>query len=440
MEEEIFQEIQNLKANLQTGMRGEAIRLLRERFSSLLENCDWAGAENFFRDFHQEFCDDSSSLGIVKGEFNRLVDKLITRIPDFQSVVRLNRLMDFSWFDLVEDANYKRGWISEHLARFSQRGELIELRKARRWYRLAQRHEDTRRVQAVISEKAKSFNIWAPNLPPDHLVESIRHAAEESRQKWLDQSSEIRMEWLIYDGFGIRPSPPNRKGPCGNIFSSGLLEELGVISSIEVSSDGRISFEKSVPLYERIDFESWDFCHRTFLDSLTHEIKSWLLTQENEAQVYERVSSTLQQRLEWDENLSQHFNAGLTGWISGLPEIALSFWLPFFEAALRLRLVELGENVVSSRERMGVEDFATFDSLLNKALGHYEDSTVRYWRRVFSTENGLGWNLRNDFCHGLLPMKAMRLEMLPLAVFFAFLFLLQSEQSCKPSQQDSSEA
>ena len=119
---------------------------------------------------------------------------------------------------------------------------------------------------------------------------------------------------------------------------------------------------------------------------------------------------------------------GIAAWVSGCPQAAMSFWLPFFESALRYRLGKLGEDIINPQPRPGIEDFIIFDNLLKKATNHYEERTVEYWRMIFSKHNGLGWNLRNAFCHGILPLSAMKVNTYSLAVFLAYLFLLYTKE------------
>ena len=137
----------------------------------------------------------------------------------------------------------------------------------------------------------------------------------------------------------------------------------------------------------------------------------------------------MKDRLDWDENATEFFMQGLSAWIDGYPHVALAFWLPSFESALRSRLANFGEDVVNPEKKMGIENFVMFDGLLTKALIHYDERTVEYWRLLLSTRNGLGWNLRSDFCHGVLPIAAMRTEIYSLAMFIAYLLLLYPTQA-----------
>jgi len=158
---------------------------------------------------------------------------------------------------------------------------------------------------------------------------------------------------------------------------------------------------------------------------------SWCinLCEQGDAGVYQIVGGRLKEHLNWDENSTDHFMEGLTAWMTGYSHVALSFWLPFFENALRVRIAALGEDVVSPKERTGIEDFVVFDTLLKKALNHYPARTVEFWRKVFTTRNGLGWNLRNSFCHGILPYAAMKNPVYSVAVFLSILFLISKKSA-----------
>lgn len=426
----MFPEIQFLRDNLETESRGDAIKRLRQKISSLLEASDWKNAEDFFQEFHETFKGSGSNLGIVKDDFRNLVGKLLTLIPDVEAVVRLNRLQDFSWFDALDDADLKKGYIAEHLATFSQGGgEIFELQKARSFYRKAQRPKDVSRIQGILSERVRSFNLWTPIVPPRELVASIQEGAKKYLDTWLGQDDETRLSLLILDHFGVRSTVSETENIGKDLFSSGFLQDLGGIQTVGVSSDGRTNSGEMAKPFERDNFSSWDYCHRLFSGVFSDEVKKWLARKDGELQVCGKVSATLRQHLSWDENSTEHFNEGLAGWMHGFPQVALSFWLPYFESVLRHRMADLGEDIISPRERAGIEDFVMFENLLSKALNHYDETTVRYWRWAFSTENGLGWNLRNNFCHGLLPIQVMRADVYPLAVLLAYLFLLQPVSS-----------
>lgn len=423
--ESMFPEIRFLKDNLKTSSRGDAVAKVQSAIGSLLDRSDWISAETFFHEFQEVFQENASDLGIVKNAFVAFSERLLDLPESFEVITILNRLQYFSWFDSLGEVNRKKGYIAENMARFSQGGEIFELQKARLFYRKAHLPKEVERIQAILSEKVRSFKHFAPMPLPEGFCNSTQEEIRKILEEWGRQTNEVRWISLVIDHYGIRPSPPRDMSPSRDIFPSGLLHDLGVIQGFGVSSDGRTNSGTMAKPFERDEDSSWEFCFRLFLSAFVAEFSKWLTSQDEGQPVHGKLISSLRTQLSWDDNSIQHFNAGLAGWLNGFPEIALSFWLPYFESALRLRLADLGEDIISPKEKPGIEDFVGFDGLLNRAGNHYEERTVRYWRKIFSTEQGLGWNLRNDFCHGLLPMKTMKEYEYSFAVLIAYLFLLQ---------------
>lgn len=422
-----FPEIQALKDNLNANRR-DAVRAVKEKLSSLIAASEWDSTETFFREYSEAFRGETSVLGIVASDFRSFVDALMPS-EEFEDVMTLNRLQSYFWFQNVEDTEYKKGIIAEKLSVFGQHMvRLINLQDARSCYRRANRREDAARIQRMLSQEVRQFELGPPTTIPDNssIAAQINGMITRALEEWQSEDAGAKMSALAADFAGIRPTPydPNQSR-SSDIFSSGLLEELGVIRTIGISTgDGRVDTGRMASTPERIHYESTDVMLRSFLRAFVDPVKAWLKIPEGEFRVYQTVGGSLYQYLDWDDNSTEVFMEGLTAWLSGHPQAALAFWIPAFEESLRKRLADLGEDIISPQDRPGIENFVLFDGLLGKASRHFDESTVLFWRIIYSTNNGLGWNLRNLYCHGLLPIQAMRNEVFVLAIFQSFLFLL----------------
>lgn len=424
-----FPEIVALKDALVTPERGEAVDAVKGKIAALLAASEWETTESFFRNYEETFRGENPVLGIINQEFRNLIDALL-QTNDFESTIRLNRLQSFTWFHNLKEVEFKRGIISERLSNFSNGiGRLIKLQETRNYYRRANRQEDASRIQQMLSARVREID-FGPSitLPADSpIAAEINEMIQHSLNLWQTVENDQKLDYLAGDFSGVRPTPfdPNQPGPT-NLFASGLLEEAGIIQSIEVSpDDGRVDAGRTASTPERIHYLTGEMLLVAFLRELAEPVKNWLKAPyDGEHRVYQRIGGFLKAYLTWDDDAIEKFMEGFSAWLSGHQHIALAFWIPLFEDSLRKILGDLGEDIISPQERPGIENFVLFDGLLGKAKDHFEEKTVEYWRHVFSTKSGLGWNIRNSFCHGLLPIRAMKSDILVLAVFKAFLFML----------------
>jgi hypothetical protein len=424
----MFAETQFLKENLDTERRGEAIARVSAKLAADLSGSQWDGAVDFLWEYERTFSGNTSILNIVSTDFSALVDAFLSQGAVFGATMSLHQLSNMHWFDGIGEPHAKRGVIAERMAGFgSGIVEVLKLREARAHYRSAQRTEDVRRVQERLSARVKTMGLSpSPLLPPDHpIAVALSTSTKDALDAWDKADNPTKLQMLVCDFAGVRPLPYSPElVPTDDIYLHGFLEEVGAIVSVGVSTDdGRVNAGRMPPSRERIHDKSWDAELGSFLTAFSGPVVSWLKTQDGDRHVCAIVSATMRKSLEWEDSATEYFMEALTAWVSGYPQIALSLWLPFFENALRMQLASLGEDVISPQPKPGIEDFVVFDTLLRKAGGHYDCRTVEYWRKILCTSNGLGLNLRNAYCHGLLPIGAMRSDSLALAVFMAYLFL-----------------
>jgi len=428
----MFTEIQTLKNNIETNERGKAVENVKRKISSLINNNNSKEAVIFFGEFENEFKGNSSILNILKNNFNNLVDKLFHSEPNFDTIIKLNKLERFFWFKQIENVNFIKGYIAEKMSTFGNDiTEIIKLQESRGYYRKANRVVDAARVQCTLSGKVKAFS-WAPvNLisVDNPIIEEIRANTMQVLEAWKKGTNEEKMSFLVADLASICPSPYLMEIDCNDdIFSSAALEQCGAIQTVGMSpEDGRVNSGKMPFVPERIDFKDYEINLLIFLQMFIEPVIDWLKSIDGNAHVYQLLDISLKKHLRWDEKSSNYFIKGFIAWMSNYPEVALSFWLPFFESALRNQLVQKGEDVINPMGKTGIEKFILLDGLLStKAQSHFNSKTIEYWKRLFSTnKNGIGWNLRNAFCHGLLSMEEMKKNIYCLAVLIAYLFLLQ---------------
>lgn len=425
----MFTEFEYLKNNIDKPGRGEAVRQIKTRIQELIDAKEWEQANSFFHAFNQSFNKNDGIHGIIKNEFQSLVDSLIGLSQEFSIIILLDHLKNLPWFEQINDSDYKSGCISESL---SHHGtgilKIQKLQEARFHYREAHKNEDAARVQRLLSSEVRSFT-WNPSPVIEQEnpeLAKIRSWIAQSLQAWEALSNENKMGALASDNFGLRPTPYHvQKEKCQDFFLSGFLEEVGAIQTVGLSSeDGRVDAGRMAPIGERIHFISQEQILLTFLSDFTEPVKKWLALKDGENRVFQLIGGSFKVNLGWDENSISYFMEGMTAWLSNYPQVTQSFWIPFFESALRNRLADFGEDVINPKQKIGIENFVLFDNLLKKSEKYYEASTVEFWRRLFSTTNGLGWNLRNAFCHGILSMNIMRQNVFAFAVFLAYLYLL----------------
>jgi hypothetical protein len=425
-------EIALLNENLGTAKRGEAVTSIKRKLNAYIESQDWDTAIDFLREYSEVFSSHPTVLNIISTEFSILIDRLLSLASDFQAVMKLDYFSSMPWFEGIQESTLKRGKIAEWMADFGQGiTSIAKLQEARKHYRRVHAIEDEKRVQHQLSELVKK-NVWSsgPVMRPDNpIYQKLLGHTQEAFNVWKEADNRTKMNMLVHDFAGISPDPytPDSQ-PTGDIFLSGILEEAGVIKTVGLSpEDGRVNAGPMASSRERIHSDATDAIIHCFLRQFSEPVVEWLHENERDSGVYQIIGGTLKQHLDWDENATGLFMEGLTAWMGKYPHVALSFWLPFFENALRMRLAALGEDVVSRKERTGIEDYIVFDTLLKKALNHYPDRTVAFWRKIFTTTNGLGWNLRNSFCHGILPYVAMKNPVYSLAVFISICFLISKK-------------
>ncbi len=281
------------------------------------------------------------------------------------------------------------------------------------------------------SPRGATANLSFVNLEhelPSYLQKDIDETTKKTLAIWAAQGNAEKYRHLVGDFAGVRPKPyrEEEQPPPTDIYSSGALHQCGVIRTVAVSpQDGRVNAGRLASPSERIQGNVWDFLLRTFLHAFKGPVKEWLISADGDSGVYQAIGGELAHDLAWESETTDLFMEGMTAWIGGYPQVAFAFWAPSFEACLRNQLAAFGEDVLNPQPRTGIENFVVLDTLLKKAANHYDERTVEYWRRVFSTSNAIGWNLRNSFCHGLLNLETMKQEELCLALFLGYLFLLQ---------------
>lgn len=94
--------------------------------------------------------------------------------------------------------------------------------------------------------------------------------------------------------------------------------------------------------------------------------------------------------------------AGVTAYISGLYATAAHILVPQIERSFR-QLLEVAGGSILKNNRDGGYDLVTLDEILrDPVLAEIFGENVTFYFRTLLT-NKVGWNLRNDLCHGIVP-------------------------------------
>ena len=301
----MFKEIKNLKDNLETESRGDAVGNVKTKIQELLQEEDWKNAQTFLIEYEIAFEGKDTVLNIIKNKFQDFVDKLIAKDPEFDNITMLNNLESMQWFDSIDDSIFKKGYIAEHMADFGQDiVEIAKLQEARVYYRRAHRNEDTARVQNRLSEKVKSFN-WAPvvSVPAENpALARQREKIAKALQTWKAESNKNKKILLAVDFAGIRPRQyQEEQEEGGDIYLTGFLEKAGVIQTVGLSTeDGRVDSGGMAPSQERIYFDSCEVIIMSFLSAFAEPVKEWLLSQDGDVKVCQNVGVNLKVSLYLD--------------------------------------------------------------------------------------------------------------------------------------------
>ena len=148
----MFEEIQSLKDNLETELRGKAVDCIKKRIQELIGIKDWNQASSFLNEYANIFTENIPLLNIIKQEFNSVIDALFKSGTPNDTIL-LDHLQTLPWFDDVDDSNYRRGCIAERMLDFSKSDltKISKLQEARTYYRNAHREDDVKRVQKNIN-------------------------------------------------------------------------------------------------------------------------------------------------------------------------------------------------------------------------------------------------------------------------------------------------
>lgn len=424
-------EIEFLKQNLATNLRGEAITNIKNKLSEMIELLDLDAAYNFFVEYEKMFVDEAKILNIISDKFAELLEKCKQFSNEFKTIIGIHSFERFYWFQNNPKKAFLKGYIAEQLSTYSSGvGKILQLREARTYYRKAHLKDDILRVQKELTKTVKEFEMASPvfidEMNPAFL--RVKENTNECLNTWVSADNEKRFVMLVIDFSGIRPSPYDKNSIQNeDPLLSDFMTKCGIVQKVNMSGyDGRVNAGNTSSTNEEIHNDSQEHILLVFLQMFVTPMLTWLKSKdETGSLIFNRIINSMQEHLDWDENTTSYFKDGLTAWLSGYCQMALALWLPFFEQALRNHLAEFGEDVINPSEKPGIEDFVVFENLLKKAEKYYDIRTITYWNKVFSTINGLGWNLRNSFCHGALPLNVLKQDVLGLAVLIAFFYLVQ---------------
>lgn len=109
----------------------------------------------------------------------------------------------------------------------------------------------------------------------------------------------------------------------------------------------------------------------------------------------------------FDERRKEIIRAGIRAYLGGDYLVAIHLLIPQIEDAIRNLLEMSGASVLKASRRGGL-DLKLLDELLrDPVIDEVFGEDIALYFRVLLTDPR-GWNLRNDVCHGLLPIEAFQ--------------------------------
>ncbi|MDH5681730.1 MAG: DUF4209 domain-containing protein, partial [Spirochaetota bacterium] len=109
------------------------------------------------------------------------------------------------------------------------------------------------------------------------------------------------------------------------------------------------------------------------------------------------------------EDRREIIREGIKAYLNNNHIVAAHVLIPQIEHALR-HLIELMDRPIYKKGRNGLQRLILLDEILrDDAIIQYFGDDIIYYFRVLFTES-LGWNLRNDTCHGFIPSKMFTSE------------------------------
>jgi len=417
----------SLKDDLESntsGRRGNAIAKLKEILKVSQGKDEHHEVLNFFIEINRDF---SNIFGAFEEYLEPTIKQIIENPQKVRDLLDVLEILESDLGKKLEELNYKLGLVSEKLSKYyNPISKTIMLRKARYYYRKSNDQKNEKRIQDLLSSMTKhvSQNVLKPIPVPKIYEEKIKNIVTIFIDGWKHQTLNEKIDDLIN---GIPYSLPKvEPNTINNLWD--VMEKKGVITTQMISNDGRVSGNKIPSPTLRSEFYSWQFSFLYSCSLLKQALFDWLGENEDEIIVFEKIANIFIHKLDWDDNLSNTFNDGFAAFLDEKYSYCLSLWIPFFEHALRLSLIEKGESVLKEKEKIGIEDYVLLKGLLEKAKYHYPKEVIKYWRFVLSTSDGMGWNLRNDFTHGLLQYNQFSYEY-SFSVLLSYFFLLSSSES-----------
>ncbi len=335
------------------------------------------------------------------------------------------------------------GKLFEQLSNYSDAlAKPMHLEKSRHSYFNGGDIENAERVARLKSECIRSCSVpLASTQLPEELEKQIRTCFETRLSAWTDLPATDKFCHLVHDIMGVIPATfdlEKAKSECDDPLLL-LMENSNVCSSILTDShSGRTSNATSpTSSFLRNDENCYRTLQRYTLTQFTQSFKEWLCSEE-EAQmedgatekiiVLHKVIHAIQALAFFSDSTLKGLEDGLVAYVNGYYRYSLSVLLPLFEAALRDRVLAEGVWVIKHKEVMSLEEYLVFETVLTKSSQIFDDNCIEFFHKWFSTKKGVGLNLRNDHCHGILSHESY-CDWIATGTILSFIFLCRSKKS-----------
>lgn len=436
--------------------RGKAISDAMAPIDSALHELDYNRAVEYLLTvsrFALEIKDEkicSSFSRYFSQKFYTVVDQLETFLgteneETFNSAFDLYHLLSSVWGENWQKGKrYKlEGNLFEQIALYSDAlAKPIYLEKSRQSYFKGGDIENAERIARLKSDCIRNSPFSFSSTPlPDDIADQIKHGFEKRLELWNSLPENDMFGHLVHDFFGVIPKAFDQKKAIAQCTDPLLviMENSDICLSLTSEKHSGRTSNSSTPISNFL--RNHENCNRTLqrciLSRFITPFKKWLCTEdivqledgtEEKDLVLDNVIDAIIAYSFITESTAKGLKDGLVAFVNGYNRYALSVLIPLFEAALRERVLAEGIWVIKHKEVKSLEEYLVFETVLSKASQIFEDNLIEFFHKWFSTKDGVGLNLRNDHCHGIMHHESY-CDWITTGTILCYFFLCQPKKS-----------
>lgn len=334
------------------------------------------------------------------------------------------------------------GKLFEEISKYSDElSKPMHLEKSRQSYFKGGDIENAERVARLKSECVKNCTIsFSKTQLPYELETQINEDFEKRLKLWYELPANDKFGHLVHDILGFIPNAfdLNRaKAECNDPLLL-LREESDIcISMRRDRNTGRTSNSTAPISFFLQDYENFNrTLQRYTLTLFTKPLKEWLCTEvflemqdgnHVTATVLHQVLQAIKDNSFVSESTLHGLEEGLVAYVNGYYRYSLSVLLPLFEGALRERVISEGLWVIKHEESESLEKYFGLEKVMEKSVHIFGSNLLEFFNKWFSTKDGVGLNLRNDHCHGILPHESY-CDWIATGTVLCYFFLCQPKK------------